>query len=186
MTTLTATGRAINHVELVYRPGERALAAKVFDLLGCRPQDRGGTFLTSFVEPSEDDFCNNAVYCSEVTPEQWDLECALSDALGAGGPVAEAAQRYLDRFREEPQRSTHFGIRIPDRSRFDSVIDALRDAGEHDPELKGRVRVSAVFAPGDPGSLTDAMIQAFVHTDVVAAGLLTLGQHFELQYQFPS
>ena len=28
------------------------------------------------------------------------------------------------------------------------------------------------------------MIQAFVHTDVVAAGLLAFGQHFELQYQF--
>jgi len=98
--------------------------------------------------------------------------------------VAEAAHGYLDRLRDEPQRSTHFGIRIPDRDRFDAVIAGLRDAGEHDPELKGRVRVSAVFAPGEPGSLTDVMIQAFVHTDVVAAGLLTLGQHFELQYQF--
>jgi len=186
VTTLTSTGRAINHVELVYRPGERALAARVFELLGCRPNDRGGTFLTSFVEPTEDDFCNNAVYASEVTPEQWALDCALADALTTGGPVADAAQHYLDRLREEPQRSTHFGIRVPDRARFDSIIEGLREAGDNDPELKGRVTVSAVFAPGDPGSLTDAMIQAFVHTDVVAAGLLTLGQHFELQYQFPS
>ena len=46
------------------------------------------------------------------------------------------------------------------------------------------MEVSGVFAPGDPGSLTDTMIQAFVHTDVVAAGLLAFGQHFELQYQF--
>ena len=185
MTTLTAT-RALNHVELVYRPGERALAAKVFELLGCRPSDTGGTYLTSFIEPAEGDFCNNAVYASEVTPEQWRLECALSDALATPGPVAEAAQGYLDRFRDEPQRSTHFGIRVPDRERYDEIIAGLRDAGEHDPDLKGRVRVSAVFAPGDPGSLTDIMIQAFVHTDVVAAGLLTLGQHFELQYQFPT
>jgi hypothetical protein len=183
-TTITATGRALNHVELVYRPGERALAARVFELLGCRPHDTGGTFLTSFVEPTEGDFCNNAVYCSEVTPEQWQLECALSDALDSDGAVADAARVYLDRLRDEPQRSTHFGIRIPDRERYDAIIAGLRDAGEHDPELKGRVRVSAVFAPGDPGSLTDIMIQAFVHTDVVAAGLLTLGQHFELQYQF--
>jgi hypothetical protein len=185
VTTLTDT-RAINHVELVYRPGERALAGRVFELLGCRPSDTGGTYLTSFVEPSEGDFCNNAVYASEVTPEQWRLECALTDALAAGGALAEAAHGYLDRFHDEPQRSTHFGIRIPDRERYDAIIAGLRDAGEHDPELKGRVRVSGVFAPGDPGSLTDVMIQAFVHTDVVAAGLLTLGQHFELQYQFPS
>jgi len=178
-------GRALNHVELVYRPGERDLAARVFALLGCRPHDTGRTYLTSFVEPAEGDFANNAVYASEVTPEQWRLECALADALADGGPVADAAHGYLDRFHEEPQRSTHFGIRVPDRERFDAVIAALRDAADHDPELAGRVRVSAVFAPGDPGSLTDTMIQAFVHTDVVAAGLLVLGQHFELQYQFP-
>ena len=184
MGTIWPVGRALNHVELVYRPGERELAGRVFALLGCRPQDNGGTFLTSFVEPGEGDFCNNAVYCSEVTPEQWRLECALTEALDGRGPVADAAHAYLDRLRGEPQRSTHFGIRVPDRDRFDSVIDGLRDAEEHDPDLAGRVRVSAVFAPGDPGSLTDVMIQAFVHTDVVAAGLLVLGQHFELQYQF--
>jgi len=184
MATLGPMGRALNHVELVYRPGERELAGRVFELLGCRPQDRGGTFLTSFVEPGESDFCNNAMYCSEVTPEQWQLECALTDALASDGPVADAARAYLHRLRGEPQRSTHFGIRVPDRDRFDAVIDGLNDAAEHDPELAGRVRVSAVFAPGGEGALTDAMIQAFVHTDVVAAGLLVLGQHFELQYQF--
>jgi hypothetical protein len=183
-TSINDRRRALNHVELVYRPGERALAAKVFELLGCRPQDTGRTYLTSFVEPEEADFVNNAVYASEVTPEQWQLECALSDALAEEGPVATAARGYLDRFHDEPQRSTHFGIRIPDRDRFDAVIAGLRDAADHDPDLAGRVRVSGVFAPGDPGSLTDTMIQAFVHTDVVAAGLLVLGQHFELQYQF--
>jgi hypothetical protein len=183
-TSANGGGRALNHVELVYRPGERDLAAKVFELLGCRPHDTGRTYLTSFVEPSEGDFVNNAVYASEVTPEQWQLECALTNALAESGPVAVAARTYLDRLREEPQRSTHFGIRVPDRDRFDAVIEGLRDAADHDPDLAGRVRVSAVFAPGDPGSITDTMIQAFIHTDVVAAGLLVLGQHFELQYQF--
>lgn len=64
------------------------------------------------------------------------------------------------------------------------MLESVREAGAHDPELAGRIQLSAVFAPGDPGSLTDTMIQAFVHTDVVAAGLLVLGQHFELQYHF--
>ena len=43
--------------------------------------------------------------------------------------------------------------------------------------------VSGVFYPGGPGSITDAMVQAFVYTDVVAAGLLAFGQHVELQWQ---
>jgi hypothetical protein len=183
--TTTMTSRHLNHVELVYRPGERALAGRVLELMGCRPHDTGGTFLTSFVEPAEGDFCNNAVYASEVTPEQWALEQALEAALAGEGAVADAAHAYLDRLRAEPQRSFHFGIRIPTREQLDATIADIRRAADNDPELAGRVRVSAVFAPGDEGSYTDAMVQAFVHTDVVAAGLLTLGQHVELQWQAP-
>ncbi len=51
--------------------------------------------------------------------------------------------------------------------------------------LAGRVSVSGVFRPGDPGSYTDTMAQAFVRTDVIASGLLTFGQHIELQWQVP-
>ena len=36
--------------------------------------------------------------------------------------------------------------------------------------------------PGDPGAYTDRMAQAFVWTDVMASGLLTIGQHIELQW----
>ena len=50
------------------------------------------------------------------------------------------------------------------------------------PELDGRVTVSGVFFPGDPGAYTDRMAQAFVWTDVIASGLLTIGQHVELQW----
>jgi hypothetical protein len=42
-----------------------------------------------------------------------------------------------------------------------------------------------VFRPGDPGSYTDMMTQAFVRTDVIASGLLAFGQHIELQWQVP-
>jgi hypothetical protein len=40
-----------------------------------------------------------------------------------------------------------------------------------------------VAEPGCPGSYTGTMIQAFARTDAVAAGLLSLGQHVELQLQ---
>jgi hypothetical protein len=56
---------------------------------------------------------------------------------------------------------------------------------DNNPELAGRVSVSGVFRPGDPGSYTDTMVQAFVRTDVIASGLLTFGQHVELQWQVP-
>ena len=56
---------------------------------------------------------------------------------------------------------------------------------DHAPDLVGRVTLSGVFRPGDPGSYTDTMTQAFVRTDVIASGLLAFGQHIELQWQVP-
>ena len=80
MTTITETGHRLNHVEMVYRPGERALAGRVFELLGMRVLDRGGTWMTALVDPDVADFSNNACYASEVTPEQWALEQTLASA----------------------------------------------------------------------------------------------------------
>ncbi len=39
--------RLLNHVEMVYLPGERRLVAKLFQALGCAVVDRGGTFMSS-------------------------------------------------------------------------------------------------------------------------------------------
>ena len=179
------TARHLNHVELLYRPGERELAKRVFELLGFRVMDRSGTFFTAFVEPGESDFANNAVYASEVTEEQWALERALDAALGSDGDVGVTARAYLDRLRHEPQRSFHFGVRYPSVEALDATLARIDDVGATDPELAGRVAVSGVYRPGDPGSYTDTMVQAFARTDVVAAGILAFGQHVELQYQIP-
>jgi hypothetical protein len=177
--------RRLNHDEMVYRPGERELAKRLFELLGCRPVDRGGTFLSSLVDPSGNDFSNNVVYASEVTAEQWQLECALADALAGGDEVGTTARAYLERLAREPQRSFHFGMRLPTLEALDAAIARIRDASDNDPDLKGRVQVSGVFHPGDPGAYTETMVQAFVRTDVVAAGLLAFGQHIELQWHLP-
>ena len=39
-----------------------------------------------------------------------------------------------------------------------------------------------MFRPGDPGSVSDKVAQAFVSVDTFAAGLLTFPQHIELQH----
>jgi hypothetical protein len=172
----------LNHVELVYRPGERALAKRVFELLGARVIDPDGPFLIVQFDPATRDIVNNVLYASEVVPEQWRLEQELAAAIEGSGALAESAHDYLGRLVREPQHSVHFGIHFADEATYEGTIKAVQEAGEHDPELQGRVAVSGVFRPGDPGALTDTMIQAFVRTDVVASGLLALGQHVELQY----
>jgi hypothetical protein len=174
--------RQLNHVELVYRPGERRLAARAFELLGCTVADRGGTFLTAFIDPTAADFMNNCFYASEVTSEQLALEDALETAM-RGGAIAAEARCYLDRLQREPQRSFHFGVRYPDFDDLAAAVARISAAGRGDPDLAGRICVSGVFRPGDAGSYTDAMVQAFVRTDVIASGLLAFGQHIELQWQ---
>lgn len=186
MTVVTDTAHRLNHVEMVYRPGERALAGRVFELLGMRVFDRGGTWMTALVDPELGDFSNNACYASEVTPEQWALEQTLAAAIQHDdNTVGATARAYLDRLRTEPQRSFHFGIRFHSRDDFDATLDRVR-AVESDPELGGRVGVSRVFHPDDPDAAAPNMIQAFVRTDVVAAGVLAFGQHVELQWHLPA
>lgn len=172
----------LNHVELVHRPGERELAKEVFELLGCRALDRGGEFVSAMVEGIDEARPDNVLYVSEVTDEQWAFEQALEKTLGTEHVLHDAAERYLGRLRHEPQRSFHFGIRCEDRAEWERRLDAIRSVADTRPHLAGRVVVSGVFFPGDPGAYTDRMAQAFIWTDVIASGLLTLGQHIELQW----
>jgi hypothetical protein len=179
-----ATTRALNHVELVYAPGERPLARALFELLGFDVRDSGGPFLTAMIQTGQGDVANNALYASEVTPAQWALEQALRDGI-AGGVLEGPANEYLADLHAHPQRSCHFGIRYPTVDDHEATIDRIEHIGDHAPELVGRVALSGVFRPGDPGSYTDTMTQAFVRTDVIASGLLAFGQHIELQWQVP-
>jgi len=174
---------AVNHVELVHRPGERALARRLLDLLGCHTVDNGGVWVRGLVDPARENVgdSNNLFYVSEATPEQWALEVALTSALADDGPLGPAWNGYRDRMRDEPQRSAHFGIRCVDQADFERRLDGIREAART-PELTGRLTVAGVYYPGDPGAASPKLAQGFVWTDVVASGSLALGQHIELQW----
>ncbi|MCF2533585.1 hypothetical protein [Yinghuangia soli] len=175
--------RRITHAELVHRPGERALAARVFELLGCRVKDRGGHWFTAFVDPAVEDYTTNTLYASEVTPGQWAFEQTLAGRLT--GDLAATADVWTAHVRANPQYSFHFGMRLPTREALEQAIVDIEAAAKSDPELAGRISISGVYRPEDPGAATDTMMQVFVHTDVLACGLLTFGQHIELQWHVP-
>jgi hypothetical protein len=177
--------RQLNHVELVYRPGERRLARELLEALGCRvidpqvdpvPPDLGpaaGPYLIVFVEPSSRDLIDNVIYASEVRPEQWRLEQRLCARLG-GSPELQELQRT---FRSLPQAMTHIGMAFPSTSELEAALARL----EASAALRGRVHLSPVYRPGEPGSVDDRVVQAFVFTDVLSTGLLAVGQSIELQ-----
>src|ERR1700712_2660376 len=112
--------RQLTHVELLYRPGERALAAKFFRLLGCEPADRGGVWFTSFVDPDNSrDYSNNVFYASEVSTEQWQFE----EAIVAG--LEPSRRQSLAAVQDRPQNSAHFGFRVSDRAALDAIAAAV-------------------------------------------------------------
>ena len=185
MTSDQSTTRQLNHVEMIYAPGERELAGRVFERLGMRVVDNGGEWMTALIDPSVGDGSNNACYASQVTPEQWTLEQTLASVMGRGdSEVGVAARAYADKVQAEPQHSFHFGIRYHEREDFDTTLDRFRAAAS-DPQLAGRVSLLGVYDPSEPGAYARSMFQAFVRTDVVAGGLLALGQLIELQWHLP-
>jgi hypothetical protein len=181
---LNYKGRLLNHVEMVYRPGERHLVTKLFTALGCQVTDSGAPHLYISVGARDKHGLNNSLYASEVTREQLALEEQLQQALQGESPLAAAYAGYDDKFRRHPQLTSHFGIRFPSFDKLEETLAHLEN--DLDPELKGRVQVKGVFRPGAPGSYTDLVMQVFIKTDIAASGLLTFGQHIELQAQRPT
>src|SRR5579864_1833158 len=161
---LSYKGRLLNHLEMVYRPGERQLVTKLFTTLGCTVTDTGSTYLVIGVGATDKYMLNNTLYASEVTEEQWRLEQQLQKALEGESPLAAAYAGYDDKFRRNPQLTCHFGIRYPSFDAVEKTLDHLQNG--LDPELKGRVEIKGVFRPGAPGSMSDFIMQAFIKTDI--------------------
>lgn len=187
MASLTEyRGRLLNHVEILYQRGERDLALLFFETLGCtvvdtaRDSGTGSTIVCVYPEATEQDRLNNVIYLSEVREAQWELERILAERLHGDGELRAAVEHYDAKARRAPHGITHFGLRYPSFEDLEAVIDRL----EHrlPPALEGRVAIDPV-RPDDARSMTDELIQAFVRTDVVCAGLFPFGQLIELQAQ---
>ena len=179
-------GRLVNHIEILYQRGERELAKQFFALLGCTIVDTqtesgtGSSILFVYPEPTCQDRLNNVVYLSEIRQPQYELEQILKARLAEDTELREAIAKYDHKARNEPHGVTHFGLRYPSFDDLEAVI--ARVEHELPAEMAGRVQITAV-RPGDPRSFTDELIQAFVRTDIVCAGLFPFGQLIELQAQ---
>jgi hypothetical protein len=163
----------LNHVELVYPPGERQLARLLLEGLGFRvvdpqvdpvPEELGpaaGPYLIVFLDREDESVFDNVIYASEVREEQWRFESALRDRLA----------------KDEKLAMTHFGVAFPSADEVEQAMKRIAAT----PELEGRVSLSKLYVPGGEGSADDRVAQGFVYTDVVSAGLLCGGQQIELQ-----
>ena len=103
----------------------------------------------------------------------------------------------MEERRRKPDSTTHVALTAPTLEHLERVVVGLRT----DAHLAGRVAVAA-YRPAEPtpgvderlarspafadahrvGYLRDG-VQVFLHTDVVATGLLVLGQSIELNHR---
>jgi len=164
--------RRLTHVELLHAPGERHLAARVFELLGCTVIDSGGHWFTAFIDAHLRDWANNVLYASEASAAQLAVEASMPDRLDS----------WIDMVRAAPQTAPHFGLRVGTAAEHRDLVERIGVASLHDPELAGRIEVLGVYPHDAPGAIATAMDQAFVWTDVIASGPLRLGQVIEIQW----
>jgi hypothetical protein len=164
--------RRLTHVELLHAPGERALAARVFELLGCTVSDSGRHWFTAFIDTNLRDYANNSFYASEAPTEQLAIEAAMADSV----------DEWVDMIRTAPQKSPHFGLRVGTVKEYRFIVDNIRDASQNDPELRGRIEVLGEFPHDAADAIATNMDQAFVWTNVIASGPLRFGQVIEVQW----
>lgn len=178
------SGNLLNHVEALYRPGERALAIELAETLGCAISDTGfkgdgdSTFLAVHPNPDDRNAQNNAFYMSEMRPEQAALEEHLR-ALGAGDArLAGLLTDYRAVARSKPFGVPHFSIRYADAALLERA--ALRIETDLIPRLGERLHFR-IFRPEDKDGAGGQSIQAFLYQDVIVSGSFLLGQLIELQ-----
>jgi hypothetical protein len=177
--THVGTKRCLNHMEFVYRPGERPLVYELFGLLGFHPQEvLDGMFLMGFIDMTAP--ADSFMAGSEVRPEQWAFDQALAEAL-KGDELAKAYAGYQELLGRDPQWGMHVGVRFDSFDEWEATVARVRDVDEHAPALAGRVQLRGVYHPGDPLAVSGELHQAFLWTDVIASGSLALGQQLELQ-----
>lgn len=187
-SVLQPTSRLLNHSEMFYAPGERALARELFRAIGCRvldPQEEEGPadlgpaanpYLIIFVDPSSTDLIDNVMYASEVEPAQWRLEQALREQIAKEAPLRAHYDEYQACFARYPQGMTHVGVAMNEKQ-----LEEAFERIESTPGFAGRLEIAGPFRPGGPGSVDPRVIQGFIRTDIVSTGFLLAGQQIELQ-----
>ncbi len=105
---------------------------------------------------------------------RWSRPCGPHLAFDESVRAAYAG--FTEKFVRTPFAMTHLGFAMSE-AQLEECLGRIAAA----PELAGRVHVTGVYRPGDPGSVDPRVIQAFLRTDVISTGMLFAGQQIELQ-----
>jgi hypothetical protein len=179
-------GKLLNHIEALYRPGEREIAIELVEALGCAVTDTGfkgdgvDTFLAVHPNPDDQNPQANVFYISQIRPEQLALEDRLKQLRENESDFAAIVERYRNAARTKPFGVPHFAIRFPSGKAVDEA--AVRINGSLKKKLGDRLHLR-IFRPGDSDAAGDSIVQGFLYQDVIVAGSFLMGQLIEMQTQ---
>ena len=189
------TERSFSHAALVVGRGEGPLASRLLSHLGFDVRDNGPSatgehWYTAVIDPAT--YAGFLDHLGFFVLPASDAQLTLESALPAEAVAALAAEKL-----RRPDSNPHLALRYARLDDLEAAVRGLRD----DPELSFRTEIvrtrpqaapteleerldrSDVFADATRVRYLTAGVQAFVLTDVVGAGLLRVGQSFELNHE---
>ncbi|MBV1686162.1 hypothetical protein KRR38_00355 [Novosphingobium sp. G106] len=179
-------GNLLNHVEALYRPGERELAIELVEALGCAVTDTGfkgdgvDTFLAVHPNPDDRNPNNNVFYISQIRSNQLAVEERLRRLNEEDSEFAALLENYRQEACTKPFGIPHFALRYPSSQDVDDVSKRINASLKH--RLKDRLHLR-IFRPGDADAAVCSLTQGFLFQDVIVSGSFLMGQLIELQTQ---
>lgn len=207
----TSTRTSLGHLALHFRPGERELAVRFFELLGGRVREFPNKFSDEplyiiAMDSADPDRADNINYLFALKPAQLELEAAIAEAFGADTEEPHAVLRhFLEQRAQWPESYLHFGLHFSDLDELEAAVLRMREEMTSNPEFAARIQSMQVLrAPGEDGDVAidermaaspvfaDAEdyaygrhgVQVHIRTDAFATGLSLFGSVVELDYVF--
>ncbi len=177
-------GKLLNHVETLYRPGERELAIELALALGCAITDTGfkgdgvDTFLAVHPNPEDQNSQNNVFYMSQIRPEQLAVEARLKRLSEEESDFARLLENYRVAARTKPFGVPHFALRYLSGRDVEDAAERINTSLK--PKLKDRLHLR-IFRPEDADAAGENVIQGFLYQDVIVSGSFLMGQLIEMQ-----
>jgi len=200
--------KSLGHIALHTRPGKGALAAHLFELMGCPmkqyPVGGGEHFYIISLNDQDADAPDNVVFLSPVTPEQHALEEEIVRYLGLGTDrVNPAAQAFLTMKNNKPEFYLHFGVHFRSLEQLEDVIQLIEremasnaEFGNHiqgiqklrakqgNAQIDARMESSPVFRETQLQCFGPNLVQGHIQTDLFSTGFGFVGSVLELDYVF--
>ncbi|MEU6259580.1 hypothetical protein [Streptomyces sp. NPDC047043] len=209
--TVPLPSTSLGHLALHFRPGERALATRFFELLGARVQEFPNQFSDEplYVIAMDRDTparADNIVYLFALKPAQLELEAVIARQLGAGTDDEHPAlTAFLQQRAQWPESYLHFGLHYGRLEDLEAAVTGLREEmaanpgfaarvqglqvlkarGEDgDREIDERMAASEVFSRTEEYAYGRHGAQVHIRTDLFATGLSLFGSVVELDFVF--